>query len=465
MELSDNQAADQQHETQATASRWQQQMQDLAAQVLDQASSAGASSADVALSHSTGLVTTVRMREVETVEHTRDKSLQLTVYFGHHSGSASTSDFSTEAVTAALQAACDIARFTAEDEANGLADAELMARSQPDLDLFHPREITAENALQLSLDCESAALEHDPRIVNSEGASLQTHLGVGVYANSHGFVGPTRATRYSLSCAVVGAENAAKSDNAGMQRDYWYTAARSYDDLQSAAEVGLLAARRTVRRLESRNLSTRQSAVLFEAPVASSLIGHFLSAIRGGALYRKASFLQDSLEQQIFADWVRLYERPHLLRAMGSTAFDDEGVATQDRDLVTDGILKSYCLSSYSARKLKLPNTGHAGGPRNVTLQPGNEDFAGLLRSMDRGLLVTELIGFGINGLTGDYSRGAAGFWVEQGEIQYPVEEITIAGNLRDIFRQMVAAGSDLDLRGNIRCGSILLENMTIAGR
>ncbi len=464
MESPASQAVVQSHDMKESTDQWQQQMLELAVQVLDKAASAGASAADVTLNRGTGLVTTVRMREVETVEHTRDKSLVLTVYFGHNSGSASTSDFSAEAVAGTLQAACNIARFTAVDEDNGLADAELMATSQPDLELFHPRDISVAYALQQSLDCEAAALDHDHRIVNSEGASLQTHLGVGVYANSHGFVGSTRATRYSLSCAVVGTSNTKITSPAGMQRDYWYTASRCFEDLQSATEVGLLTARRTVRRLDSRKLSTRQAAVLFEAPVASSLIGHFLSAIRGGALYRKASFLQDCLGQKIFADWFHLYERPHLLRAMGSAAYDDEGVATRDRDLVTDGVLRSYCLSSYSARKLKMSNTGHAGGPRNIILQPGNEDFQGLLRTMDRGLLVTELIGFGINGITGDYSRGAAGFWVEHGEIQYPVEEITIAGNLRDMYQHIVAAGSDVDLRGNIRCGSLLLENMTIAG-
>jgi len=462
MELSVDQGIAQPREINVSADQWQQRMQELAAQVLDKAVLSGASAAEVALSHGLGLVTTVRMREVETVEHIRDKSLILTVYFGDHSGSASTVDFSTEAVAGALQAACNIARFTAADPCNGLADADLMAHSQPDLELFHPRNISVEEALQQSMDCEAAALDHDSQIVNSEGASLQTHLGVGVYANSHGFVGPSRATRYSLSCAVVGTRSA--DAGAGMQRDYWYTSARCYDELQSATAVGRMAAQRTVRRLGARKLSTRQAAVLFEAPVASSLISHFLSAIRGGAQYRNASFLKDYLDKQVFSNWVHLYERPQLKRAMGSAAFDNEGVATRDRDLVSSGILRSYCLSSYSARKLTMPNTGHAGGPRNVILQPGNEDFQGLMRGMDHGLLVTELIGFGINGITGDYSRGAAGFWVEHGEIQYPVEEITIAGNLREIFQQLVAAGTDLDLRGNIRCGSILVENMTIAG-
>jgi len=447
------------------ADQWQLQMEELAEQVLKRSKSAGASAAEVALSHGTGLVTTVRMRELETIEHTHDKSLMVTVYFGQHSGSASTADFTPQAIEDALSAACDIARFTASDACNGLADAELMATSLPDMELFHPLDITVDDAIQQTLVCEAAALDADDRIINSEGASLQTNLGVGVYANSHGFIGPSRATRYSLSCAVIGNSTAQSSATSGMQRDYWYTASRCYGDLQTPTEIGKLAAQRTIRRLGARKLGTRQAAVLFEAPVASSLIGHFLAAIRGSALYRRASFLQDSLEQQVFADWVHLCERPHLSRAMGSAAIDNEGVATRDRDLVSQGVLQSYCLNSYSARKLKLANTGHAGGTHNVIVQPGTEDFKDLLRTMDRGLLVTELIGFGINGITGDYSRGAAGFWVENGEIQYPVEEITIAGNLRDMYQQMVAAGSDVDLRGNIRCGSILLENMTIAGQ
>lgn len=433
-------------------------LRDVVAQALADAKQQGASGAEAAISVSQGLSVTVRLGEVETVEHTRDKGLGLTVYFGQRTGSASTTDFSEAAVRETVQAACAIARHTALDDAAGLADPDRLARSIPDLGLYHPWHPGVDGAIELALACEHAARGFDPRIQNSEGASISTHEGLEVYGNSHGFVGAVPATRHSLSVSVIG------QDNAGMQRDYWYTVARARDGLEAADHVGREAARRTIKRLDARKLSTRRCPVLYEAPIASSLISHFISAIRGSALYRQASFLVDGLGKQVFAPFVRLHEQPHLLGALGSAAFDSEGVATKPRDLVRDGTLLGYVLDSYSARKLKMQTTGNAGGVHNLTLDPGALDFQGLLRQMGTGLLVTELIGFGVNTVTGDYSRGAAGFWVEGGEIQYPVEEITIAGNLKDMFRAIAAVGNDVDLRSSLRTGSILVESMTVAG-
>ncbi len=428
--------------------------------VLAEAKKSGASAAEAGVNISQGLAVTVRLAEVETVEHTRDKGMGITVYFGQRSGSASTTDFSPEALRETVRAACTIAKYTAEDDCAGLADAERLAKDFPDLDLYHPWNPSVEQAIEQARTAETVARQVDPRITNSEGASLSTHEGLEVYGNSHGFLGTVAATRHSLSVSVIA------QDEGGMQRDYWYTVARHPQGMEAPETVGQEAARRSLRRLGSRQLSTRECPVLFEAPVASSLLSHFVSAVRGASLYRQASFLLDCLGKPVFADFVRLHEQPHLNGAAGSAAFDSEGVATRERYLVRNGILDGYVLDSYSARKLKMTTTGNAGGVHNLTIDPGpdNFDLAGLLRHMHTGLLVTEMIGFGVNIVTGDYSRGAAGFWVENGAIAYPVEEITIAGNLRDMFRKIRVAGNDVDTRGNLRSGSILIESMTVAG-
>ncbi len=429
------------------------------ADAIAEAGRLGATQAEAAISTSAGLSVTVRLGEVETIEHTRDRSLGVTVYFDHRKGSASTTDISTAAVRESVAAACTIARHTAEDECAGLADAELMAVNPPDLDLFHPWSLDAEQAIAHALECENAAREADPRITNSEGASVSRHDGDYVYANTHGFNDGYASSRHSLSCTVIA------NDSAGMQRDYWYTMSRRPEDLQAPREVGEKAAERVLARLDARRIGTRTVPVVYAAEVASGLFGHFIGAIRGGSLYRRASFLLDHLGKQVFPDWMRIHEQPHLPAAIGSCPFDNEGVATRARDIVNAGVLQGYVLSSYSARKLGLQTTGNAGGVHNLTVEPGELDRAGLLREMGTGVLITELMGMGVNIVTGDYSRGAAGFWVENGEIAYPVEEITVAGNLRDMFRGIVAVGNDVDLRGNTRTGSVLIDHMTIAGQ
>ena len=428
--------------------------------VLAEAKKSGASGAEAAANVDQGLAVSVRLSEVETVEHTRDKGIGVTVYFGNRTGSASTTDFSPEALRETVRAACTIAKYTAEDDCAGLADPERLARDIPDLDLHHPWNPGVDRAIELARTAETTARQFDTRIANSEGASLSTHEGLEVYGNTHGFLGTVATTRHSLSVSVIA------QGESGMQRDYWYTVARDARGLESPESVGREAARRSLRRLNSHKLATRECPVLYEAPVASSLLSHFVGAVRGSSLYRHASFLLDHLGKPVFADFVHIQEQPHLKGAAGSAAFDNEGVATRPRDLVRGGILQGYVLDSYSARKLKMTTTGNAGGVHNLSIAPGpdNFDLADLLRHMHTGLLVTELIGFGVNTVTGDYSRGAAGFWVENGEIQYPVEEITVAGNLRDIFRRIRAVGNDVDTRGNIRSGSILIENMTVAG-
>jgi PmbA protein len=427
-------------------------------QSLEAARRHGASAAEAAASLGQGLSVNVRMGDVETIEHNRDRGLVVTVYFGQRSGSASTSDYSERSVEEAVQAAGAIARHTQEDPCNGLADPTRLAKELPELDLWHPWGPTTDEAIELALACENAARAHDRRIVNSEGATVSSHEGMEVYGNSNGFVGRIDKTRHGISCAVIG-----RTDG-GMQRDYWYTTARQRADLEDAALIGEKAAERTVRRLDGRRLGTRKVPVLYEAPVAGSLLRHLVSAISGGALYRKASFLLDRLGERIFPDFVRIHEQPHLPRAMGSAAFDEDGVATRARDIVAGGVLEGYVLGSYSARRLGMETTGNAGGVHNLTIEPGPDDFDALLARMGTGLLVTELIGFGVNTVTGDYSRGAAGFWVEDGEIRYPVEELTVAGNLRDIFRGIAAVGNDVDTRGSIRTGSILVGNLTVAG-
>lgn len=433
-------------------------LRDVAEAALIEARRLGVTAAEAGVHLSQGLSVTVRLKEVETLEQTRDKGLSLTVYFGQRSGSASTTDLSPAAVRATVEAACTIARYTGEDDCAGLAEPERLAREIPDLDLLHPWNLAAERAIALARECESAALDLDPRIKNSEGGTLTTYEGVEVYANTHGFMGLLAGTRHSVSAAVIA------QDASGMQRDLWFTLSRLPDWLEPPAAVGARAGQRALSRLGARQLGTRRAPVIFEAPAAASLLAHFAVAVRGENLYRGASFLLDHLGRPIFPPFVRIHEQPHLAGALGSTPFDHEGVATAPRDLVRDGVLAGYVLDSYAARKLKMQTTGNAGGVHNLTIEPGELDFEGLLKRMGTGLLVTELIGYGVNIVTGDYSRGASGYWVEDGAIAYPVDEITIAGNLRDMYRGIVAVGNDVDARGNIRTGSILIDSITIAG-
>lgn len=433
-------------------------LEDIVTRLLDEAKKRGATAAEVDVSLVNGLSATVRMGEVETLEHNKDRGVGITVYFGERKGSASTSDWRPEALVDVVAAACDIARYTAEDSFSGLAAKELMAFDYPDLDLSHPWPVTMEEAIVLATRCEAAALNFDNRICNSEGGTVSTHEGMRAYGNSHGFVGSYRSTRHSVSCAII-----AESGET-MQRDHWYTTARDAKLLDDVEEVGRTAAQRTVRRLDGRRLATTTVPVLYTPEVASGLLSHFIGAIRGDSLYRRSSFLLDSLGKTVFPKFVTLREEPHLRGALGSAPFDSEGVRTKARDIVTEGVIQGYVLDSYSARKLNMATTGNAGGVHNLSINSGNSDYAGLIRQMHRGLIVTELMGQGVNKITGDYSRGAAGFWVENGEIAYPVEEITVAGNLRDIYADIVAVGNDVDTRRSIRTGSILIARMTVAG-
>ncbi|HSO07552.1 MAG TPA: metalloprotease PmbA [Pelomicrobium sp.] len=430
----------------------------IAAQALDFARAAGATACETEVSIGFGQSVTVRLSDVETIEYNRDKGLGITVYVGRQRGHAGTSDFSRDALKQTAEAAVAIARHTAADECAGLADRELLAREVPDLDLYHPWNLPVEQAIELAKQAEGAAMAVDPRIANSEGATVSVHEARFVYANSSGFSGGYPTSRHSVSCAVIGGEGDA------MQRDYWYSTARVPAELEPADEVGRRAGRRTAERLGARKIATAQVPVIFEAPLASSLIGHFVHAASGGSLYRRASFLVDRLGERVFSDAVTIRERPHLPRGLGSAPFDDEGVATRDRDVVAGGTLSGYFLGSYSARKLKMRTTGNAGGNHNLLVESGSRDLPGLLREMGTGLLVTELLGHGVNIVTGDYSRGAAGYWVENGEIAYPVQEITIAGNLAEMFRGVVAVGTDVVVRGSKQCGSILVDRMTVAG-
>ena len=436
----------------------QSRLEDMVQDLIGQAQQLGADEVEAGVSIDTGLSVTVRLGETETLEYNRDRALGLTVYFDQRKGSASTADFAPESLAATVQAACDIARYTSKDEFAGLADKQHIATVIPDLDLYHPWDISAEQAIELAAECEDAARQVDPRIENSEGGTVTTNAGMRVKANTQGFMAGYKSTYHSLSCAVIGKQGEE------MQRDYWYYAARDHKELAPVAEVGRIAGERTVRRLGTQRLSTCQVPVIYAADIAGSLFGHFTSAVNGSSLYRKASFLLDHLGQQVFPGFVRIHEQPLLPRGLGSAPYDGEGVATRARDFVTDGILQSYILNSYAARKLGMETTGNAGGVHNLTIEPGEKNLPELLRSMDTGLLVTELIGFGVNNVTGDYSRGAAGYWVEGGEIQYPVDEITVAGNLKDMCMNIVEIGNDVDLRGNTRTGSVLIEQMMVAG-
>ncbi|MEM7252841.1 MAG: metalloprotease PmbA [Pseudomonadota bacterium] len=433
-------------------------LRDTVEYVLKKGREYGATSAEASVGLGRGFTTSVRMGEVETIEHQQDKGLTVTVYVGHQKGSANTTDFRSEAVEATVKAACEIAQRAGNDDCAGLADPAMLATKTLDLDLFHPWEISPEDAVDLALRAETTAREADQRITNSDGASVSVREATRVYGNSTGFIGGYRASRHSQSCVVIA------EDDAGMQRDYWYSADRVPGQLDAPEHIGQKAADRAVRRLGAKQLGTVNAPVLYSAEIAGGLVGHLIGAISGGNLYRKASFMLDKLGEAVFPDGFEISEDPHRPRAMGSAPFDAEGVATKPRNIVDDGRLEGYVLSSYSARKLGMQTTGNAGGVRNVTVKSGPYDQSELIKSMGRGLVVTELIGMGVNLVTGDYSRGAAGFWVEDGEVKYPVHEITIAGNLSDMFKNVVAVGTDIDRRGNLCTGSILIEEMTIAG-
>ena len=427
-------------------------------QILEEAKQQGATAAEADIGTGAGLSVTTRLGEVEKVEHERDKGLGITVFIGNQKGSASSSDFSETAIKETVMAACNIARFASADECAGLPDAELMAKEVPNLDLYHPWDISPEDAIQLAVECEAIARGEDKRIINSDGTSVNTYSGNNFYGNTHGFVDGWHWSSHTIDCTVI-----AETNN-GMQRDGWYSKARNINDLQNINDIAKEAAKRTTQRLDAKKLSTRNCPVIFEAPIASGLFSAFVTAISGGSLYRKASFLLDKINEQVFADHIHIHEQPHLRSALGSAPFDNEGLATRNRDLIVDGILQGYVLSSYSARKLDLQPTANAGGVHNLTIDTSEHDLAELIKQMDTGLLITDMIGFGVNQITGDYSRGASGFWVENGELQYPVEEITVAGNLIEMYKQIIHIGNDVDPRGNILTGSVLIENMTVAG-
>ncbi|HEU4773427.1 MAG TPA: metalloprotease PmbA [Lysobacter sp.] len=430
----------------------------LSARLLDRARAQGADQAEVSCSEDTGLNVNVRMGEVETVESTRDRGIAVTVYFNGRKGSASTADLREDSLVATVEQACAIARYTEHDPAAGLADAELMATDLREFDSWHPWGISADQAIDLALACEQAGREFDPRLENSDGASVGSGSSLSVYANSHGFVGRERSTQHSLGCALI----AGRGED--MQRDGWYSIALAADGLDSPAAIGRKAAERAVSRLAPRQIPTGEYPVLFSAEIARSLVGHLLGAVSGGALYRRASFLLDSVGTQLFPDWFAIEEQPFLPRGFRSSSFDAEGVATRESALVAGGVLQRYVLGSYSARRLGLQTTANAGGVHNLQVAANAGDQPSMLAGMGRGLLVTELMGQGVNNITGDYSRGAAGFWVEDGQIRYPVDGITIAGNLKSMFAAIEAVGSDVDARSHIRTGSILVGKMTVAG-
>ncbi|TWT17568.1 metalloprotease PmbA [Luteimonas marina] len=434
----------------------------LAARLLDACRAQGASQAEVSCSEERGLSVNVRMGEVETVESTRDRGIGVTVYFGKRKGSASTADLRESSLEATVAQACAIAKFTEDDAAAGLADADLMARpgpdGWPDFDDWHPWALDAERAVDIALACEAAGRDADARIANSDGASTSTSTSLSVYANSHGFVGSERGSHHSIGCALIA------GSGEDMQRDGWYSIALAEADLERPAAIGRKAAQRTLARLQPRPVATGEYPVLFPAEMARSLVGHLLGAVSGGALYRRASFLLDSAGTRIFPDWLSMHENPFLVRGLRSAAWDSEGVATRASALVEDGVLQRYVLGSYSARKLGLQTTANAGGVHNLEVRANAGGFDDLVRGMGRGLVVTELMGQGVNAVTGDYSRGAAGFLVENGGIVHPVDGITIAGNLRDMFAAIEAVGGDVDPRSHIRTGSILLGRMTVAG-
>ncbi|NLJ12202.1 MAG: metalloprotease PmbA [Gammaproteobacteria bacterium] len=426
--------------------------------ILAAAKQQGASACEVAVSVQQGLSTSVRQREVETVEFNRDQGFSITVYKGQQKGSASTTVAGDDAIAKTVAAALAIAKYASPDEFSGLADKELMATDFPDLDLWHPRDLTPAQAIEMALECEAAAFDADPRITNADGSSVNSDVGCTVYGNSHGLVAGHAGTRHSISCVMI-----AEAEGQ-MQRDYWYDYGRRADLLNDAASIGRRAAQRTVSRLGARSVPTCDVPVLFAAELAGGLFGSLLGAIAGGNQYRNSSFLVGALGQKLFPEWFSLDERPLLQGGLASSAFDGDGLATYAKHFIADGELVNYMLSTYSGRKLGMPSTANSGGARNVFVTHGNDDQAALLKKMDRGLLVTELMGQGLNMVTGDYSRGAGGYWVENGEIQFPVQEVTIAGNMRDMFQQIVAIGNDLDRRGSVCTGSVLIERMKVAG-
>jgi PmbA protein len=436
----------------------QLQLQDNIRRLLDQAKKLGADQAEVVASIESGYAVNARMGDVETLEHHQEKNLQITVYQDQRTGSASTSDLSVDALMAALTKACAIARYTEQDACAGLADAALMATHYPDLHLSHVWHLAPKQAIEMAIQCDNLARAQDKRIKNSDGASISTYAAYDIYANSHGFIGSFTSSEHAISCSVI-----AETKNE-MQRDYEYTIARDAKKLQSLEWVAQQAASNSIKRLGARKIHTQQCPIIFHSKVAKSLLGNFVAAISGYNLYRHTSFLCNHLNKTIFPQHINIYQDPHLLGEMGSAPFDDEGVATKKIDYIKNGILQNYILGSYSARKLGLQTTGNAGGVFNLFINHGDKDLTQLCKTMGTGLLVTELIGQGVNLMTGDYSRGAFGFWIENGEIQYPVEEITIAGNLRDMFQGIQLIGNDVDNRGNIKTGSILLDRMTVAG-
>lgn len=434
------------------------ELESIVALALDEAKSLGVDQAEVAASQDVGLSATARLGDIENLEFTNDRGIGITVYKNSCKGSASTSDISPAAIREAVAKACSFASLTAQDSYAGLADAERMATDLFDLDLDHAWDLEAKDAIALAIETERAALSYDKRISNSEGGTVATNRGSRAYGNSHGFIGSHTRTSHSITCVVL-----AEADGA-MQRDYHYTSSRVPGELDDAVNVGRRAAKKTIDRLNARKIKTTTAPVLFIPELARSFVSHAIGAISGGAQYRRSSFLLDAVGKQVFPEFLQIQERPHIPQAMGSRTYDGEGVATYDRDIVTDGVLQGYLLSSYSARRLGLQTTANAGGAQNLVVPGSDTDLDGLIREMGTGLVVEELIGQGVNAVTGDYSRGAVGHWVEDGEIQYPVHEVTIAGNLNDLYPRIVAIGNDQDLRSNMRIGSLLVEEMTVAG-
>lgn len=431
---------------------------DLMNKVLELAKQEGATDAFVAVNKDRGFSVDVRMGEVDTVAFSEDKGIGLTVYFGQQKGGASTTDTSLDSLTQMVKAACDIAKVSAEDPCFGLADQKLMTSNYPDLDLFHPWDISPQNAIELALECESVALSQDKRIVNSDGVNLSTYESHHAFANTAGGMGTISSTRHSLSCSLI-----AKKDNE-MQRDYEYSTVRNANDLLDSHLIAQGAANQALSRLGSKKIKTQQTPVVFSSRVSSGLFSSFISAISGSNLYRKNSFLQDSIGQIVFPEFISIYEQPHLLGALGSSPFDSEGVPTRANHFVEKGRVLQYVLGSYSARKMGLKTTANGDGVHNLTITPTDKDLLSILKKMDTGFLVTELMGQGVNGITGDYSRGASGFWVENGVIQYPVEGVTIAGNLKDLFLGILAVGNDVNPNIATRCGSVLIKSMMVAG-
>jgi PmbA protein len=426
--------------------------------VLTQAKTMGASAAEADVGVGSGLSANIRKGEIDKLEYERDKGLGITVYINDQKGNSSTSDFSEDAIKKSVEAAIGIAKHASRDEFAGLADAELMATVFPDLNLYHPWTIAPEAAIELAIECEQSAFDADKRISNSDGTSVSTYSGLNLYGNTNNFINGWSWSSHTIDCTVIA------EDSNGMQRDGWYSKARDFNDLQSIKDISQEAARRTVVRLGSHKLKTCKAPVIFEAPIASGLFSALITAIAGGSLYRRATFLLDKKGEQIFSDHINIYERPYIMKALGSAPFDNDGVTTKERDIVKDGVLMDYVLSAYSARKLGLQTTGNAGGVHNLVIEPGTDSLDDLVKKMDTGLLITDMIGFGVNQITGDYSRGASGFWVENGELAYPVEEITVAGNLADMYKNIISIANDVDPRGNVLTGSVLMDTMTIAG-